>query len=659
MKNRGKDGIGVLGGYAAKQCPERTRKDFSPEYSSDLKVAPSAVLQDRLQSGIRFEAELVASLKQLHAGDPSVVFLESPADRSDWAAMKAWQDASMAAFNDPNVRFIVNPRLAPLPDLNLTGEPDFAVRSANGGWYPVDAKEHREMSSGAKPKMWKVSSLQHFSFEDAVEVEMGGTPQVNDSLQLAHYHAMLKGHGLAVPDGSPVYGGIIGTSLQIVWRDLNEVMYSNSRMGIRVSALASYESEMEHRRAILRQEVARQTFPEKAPLSRPEWKPECKDCPWRQVCADELEETDDITLLPGVTVAKATKLRKHGVNRTAELSKLDYRTAALSRAKMNPEQLRGFAEVAQPDVLNAPAESVLKNRGQTLIDNTKLLHRLGFKKVKDFLGIHKRTAAVCNDRIADLPDLIDQARVTRTGKVHLSRDTTFVGFNRAAIEVDVDFEDYEGYTYMFGMLVSQRSVDADGTRVTKSKYESFCSWDESEDGEAAAFAAFWERLTGLQQKAIASRHGFRAFHYTAHEVHAIKTLAERHAGKPGVPTLADVVSFMDSRYWVDMYPIIMRDMVWPTKDYTIKSIAKHCRHSWSGEGVNGALSLVWYKDAVSHADPTVQAERRSDLETYNRQDNEATLRVRDWLTELSTTQRRPGEKLPNVDSLDARYRGRP
>lgn len=652
-----KDGIGLLGGYAAKQCEEFVRKEFSNEYSDELKVDASPVMQAMFEAGNVFEQSIIEEIQTLIGDNPGVVILDGVEDRSDKDALKAWAATSMEAFKNPDVWFIVNPRLEPVPDLNLTGEPDAALRGDDGSWYPVDVKDHREMEGTSKATPYKVSTLSAPRLADAVEEDIVGKPQLVDSLQLSHYHRMFEAHGLTTLK-SDIWGAIIGRSRTLVWRQLDKPGYRNARLGATVSPLTYYDVEQEQRREIRRREKARRTLP-LAPLVKPEWKAECKDCPWRQVCRDELTEMDDISLLPGMTPSRSVKYRENGVETIADLAKLDYATAALTEEKIPVEALRTKARTFPKKQLKEPAESLLNKRGASLTRATALLHKHGFATVKDLQKLDEKTAQCASSGASGMGRTIDQARVHRTGKVHLSRDTEFVGFDRARLEVDIDFEDHAGYTYMFGMLVSGRTKAPNGDRKTRSEYRAFCSWDESEAGEAKAFADFWGELMRLHQYARDRRYGFRAYHYTQHEVHAIKQLATRHAGKPGVPSLADVTSFMESRYWVDLYPIVSKDMVWPTQDYTVKSIAKHVRHAWSGDGVNGALSIVWYQEALSHPDPDVRAKRQEELLVYNRQDNEATLKIREWITELSETQRRPGEKLPNVAELDRRFRLRP
>lgn len=652
-----KDGIGLLGGYAAKQCEEFVRKEFSHEYSPELKLDPSPVLAAMFESGNLFEESIIDEVRQLHAGDHGVVIMDGVEDREDKAALRQWAADSMKAFSDPDVWLIFNPRLEPVPALNLTGEPDAAIRDAEGNWCPVDVKDHKEMEGAAKATPYKVSTLATPRFEDATEEDLVGKPQLVDSLQLAHYHRMFEAHGLT-SKSEEMWGAIIGRSRQLVWRQLDKPSHRNPRLEATVSPLVYYDVEQEQRRAIRRREKARRTL-DLTPLSKPEWKPECKDCPWRQVCRDELTEMDDISLLPGMSPTRTVKYRSADVNTIANLAKLDYATAALTEEKIPVEALRKKAATFPKKQLGEPAESLLNKRGASLARATALLHKHGFCTVKDLLKIDEPTAKCASTGISGMGRAIDQARVHRIEKVHLARDAQFVGFDRARLEVDIDFEDHAGYTYMFGMLVSGRTKAPNGDRKIRSEYRAYCSWDESESGEAKAFADFWGELMRLHQYARDRRYGFRAYHYTQHEVHAIKQLAKRHEGRPGVPTLADVTAFMDSRYWVDLYPIVSKDMIWPTKDYTVKSIAKYVRHAWSGDGVDGALSIVWYREALEHPDPDVRKQRQEELLTYNRQDNEATLKIRDWITELSETQRRPGEKLPNVAELDSRFRLRP
>lgn len=655
---KSRDGIGVLGGYAAKQCTEFVRKEFSRDYDNDLKLDPSPVMERMLEDGHAFEADVIKDILDVIGDQDGVVHLQDPEDRDDKEAMTRWEDESHAAFENPDVWFIINPRLRPVPERNLTGEPDAAIRSKSGGWHPVDVKMHRELVGTAKATLYSISDYKAPRVEDAVVEEHVGKPDLRDSIQLAHYYRMFEAYGYQ--STGELWGAIIGRSGRLVWRKLDEGKYRNDRLdGTQQTPLEYYDAEMEHRREIRRREVARRTL-DLQPLAQPEWKSECGECPWRQVCHDELTETDDISLLPGVTPSKTKKLRKEGVNTVAQLAKLDYPTADLFTETIPADKLREEAETLPAHRMSEPAGDLLKKRGSSKDRAVELLNKYGFQTIGDLTRIHKKTAAIGALKVAGLGRMIDQSRVQRVGRVHLSREAQFVGFDRARLEVDIDFEDTSEHTYMFGMLVSGRKVDSNGDRKTRSEYRAFCAWENTEEAEAKAFADFWNELMRLRDYAAANRYGYRVYHYTQHEVHTIKKLAAKYHGvHADVPSEQDVEQFMNSRHWVDIYPIVLKDMIWPTSDYTVKSIAKYARHSWSGDGVDGALSLVWYEDVLNHPDEKVREQRKADLLTYNRQDNEATLKVRDWITNLSETQRRPGEKLPSVADLDKRFRMRP
>lgn len=654
-----KDNIGLLGGYAAKTCPEVTRKDFSKEYDSSLKLAPTPLMQSMFDAGNRFEEEIIDELRELFAGDAGVRILDGVEDRSDKAALQAWADESMGLFQDPDVWFILNPRLNPVPELNLTGEPDAAIRDADGNWLPVDIKDHGEMSGTAKPVDYLVSELASPRKEDASNVAMKGKPQLQDSMQLAHYHRMFQAHGLTSTDPvRPVWGAIIGRSRSLVWRQIDKDTTRNKRIGDTVTILEHYDIEQEFRRAVRRRERERRLDLTIEPLVGPEWSnSECGECPWREVCHAELSEIDDISLLPGMTLARTGAYREAGVNTTAEVAQLDYQTAALTQEKLPVASIREMAlKKSTPTELSLPAETLLKNRGAKLQRATALLHDNGFHTVADLQKLDATTAEVISGGSTTVAKSIDQARVQRDGRAFRARGVETIGFDRAGIEVDVDFEDHGGYTYMFGLLISERTPQDDGTCQSSSEYKAFCSWDESEEGEAKAFADFWNELMRLERLGTSQGVGFRSYYYTPHEVAAIKNLAKRHEGQPGVPTLNEVTTFMDSDSWVDLYPIVSKEAIWPTKNNTLKSIAPFCGHSWSGDGVNGALSIVWYQEAVRHEDLAVREDRQEKLLTYNHEDVVATKVIRDWLTEQSGTETSPGGKLLNVADLDEQYR---
>lgn len=634
-----------FGGYFAKQCREFVRKDHSPAYPEAWKLPVPPALQARFDAGKVFEAGLLEEFRDGFAEDPGVVILDGVEDRSDGAAMGAWVEASMAAFRDPAVWFIANPRLAPVPEYNLTGEPDFAVRLEDGAWYPMDAKDHSELTGSAKATPYMVSPLLDPRLEAAEEVPMTGRPRKENALQLAHYHFMLQAHGLGPEDPeAPARGAILGRSRSWVWYDLDAELWKYN--GASVSSLDLYLSERNDRVTVVQLERRRTNGEDVDPGVAPVKKGACAECEWRVVCDDEMRSMDDVSLLPGVAETISDALREGGVHTRRDLSLLDHRTARLRAAGIDVLALK-TAALNEP-IPEFPATDLYKGSARSK-KRVATLDREGVWTVQDVLDLSSATAALKGRAVTPLPRIIDQARVSTVGRVHRARGVEALSLPRAEVEIDIDFEDSGGYTYMFGALVTRRGDEA------SSKYHAFCSWDQSEEGEAQAFADFWSFL-------MKRRHAYSSvcyYHYTQHEVSAMKALAHRHAGFPGCPTVKEVVALTSSDVWVDMYHVANKELFWPTSSYTVKDLAKFCGHSWSGEGANGAMSLVWYDTAVSSEDEAAREQCRHDLLVYNQEDNEATLRVRNWLTaggyDWSDVSAPIGGHLPSVEVLDGRF----
>lgn len=630
-----------FGGYFAKQCREFVRKEYSPDYPEEWKDPVPAALQARFDAGKVFEAGLLDEFREALADDPGVVILDGVEDRSDAEAMAAWVEASMGAFRNPDVWFIANPRLAPLPEFNLTGEPDFAVRLADGSWCPLDAKDHSEVTGAASAKEYPVSPMMDPRFESAVMEEKTGRPRRENALQLAHYYYMFQAHGLAAED-VPARGAILGRSRSWVWYDLAEPLWKHH--GATVSSLELYVAERNDRTTVVQLERRRAAGEDVNPDSAPHKKGACSECEWRTVCADEMRSIDEVTLLPSVTESMLEGLAEGGVRTRRDLSLLDHRTASARSAGLDITALKKAA--ANEPIPSMPAADLYQGRSRTK-KRLGILDAHELWTVQDVLDLSDDVAAITGRAVTPLPRLIDQARVSTVGRVHRARGVETLSLPRAEVEIDIDFEDSDGCTYLFGALTTLNGDES------SSEYTAFCSWDQSEEGEGRAFVEFWEFLMG----ALESEKSTCFYHYTQHEVAAMKALAHRHRDIKGCPTVEQVKALVSSEVWVDMYHVASKELFWPTEAYTVKDLAKFCGHSWSGDGANGAMSLVWYDEAVSGG-PEAEGRKR-DLLTYNREDNEATLRVRSWLAGPDFDWSNPGAPigghLPGVEELDGRF----
>lgn len=523
----------------------------------------------------------------------------------------------------------------------LAGEPDVLVREQPVGspakrwtYLGVDIKEHNPMSGKTAAKSWEVSPLAQPFYHLAEEVDLEGTPQLKDSLQLAMYWLMLKHHGRA---GARI-GGIIGKDHTVVWRSLDDTLYFQGASAIELweTTYVDFRQTQRHAEDWMAGKV------DGEPSHPPVWKSECSECPWREVCWEELEDAGDISLLPDITPIRGRVHRDLGNTTITQLAKLHSLTAQLIDAGVDVTKvLAKAAALDEPTPITAVATP----------KQAETLARFGITTTEQLGSLDAATARYSGTKVYKLAQSIDQARVHKVQRVHRARGVSHVEIPRAAVELDIDIEDDSGgICYLIGV---RETIRARGE--VKSRFVPFVAWGNTPNDEAQVFAEFWTYLRGMQEKAKTGRIGsFRAYYYTEHETRYFKHLAKSHAGKPGVPSIEEVEEFLASEAWVDMHPIIGRQLVWPVKDRTLKSLAKYVKFFWRDETPGGANSVAWYREAVTTEDPVLAESLKARILEYNEDDVAATWHLREWVSRFGES-RRPGTKLPEVSELDRRY----
>ncbi|MGW0178572.1 TM0106 family RecB-like putative nuclease [Nocardia sp. NPDC003345] len=194
-----------------------------------------------------------------------------------------------------------------------------------------------------------------------------------------------------------------------------------------------------------------------------------------------------------------------------------------------------------------------------------------------------------------------------------------VWVRRADVEVDVDLESYqEDGAYLWGTLL-------DGV------YRPFVTWDPlpTED-EGRSFAEFWVWLMSIRAGAEAAGKTFAAYCYSrSAEDKWLYESARRFAGRPGVPTEAEVTGFVDSIQWVDMFQAVTDQFICPSGK-GLKKIAPVAGFAWRDPEASGEASMSWYRRAVGY-DDTPDLTQRTRLLEYNEDDVRATAVLREWM----------------------------
>lgn len=630
--------VGRLGGYAAKICFVQQAKDNMPiTYPPHLKEPHSEFTLDIMENGNVFEDLVGRLLAQVSARLEQVRIIEEvrgPNGERTVEAKTAKEADTFAAVMDPTVKVIFNARIAShfekllaehrgedVPELDSTrvSEPDMLVKVEIGGvelLAPVDIKDHGTTEGDTvSTKSFGLSTLSDPTDIQHDGIELSGSLRKGDWMQLAHYRRHLEAIGLVDVD-APNWGAVIGRELVLVWAQLDiKRWFKLDEFGVRrkKSAMDLYDTGFATARDVIANARARDVNSTIPALVEPEWKGDCAACQWRTVCRQELVEFGEgghVTLLPGITPTGGGAAQS-----AAELAKVDVEDVK-SLARLDPTQ-----PVAG---LNNPAKAVYQAR----------THLAG--KVFRAPGI----------------DMVDMPRAA----IEIDFDLENSG-NRWKIDTDpvtgeVTYELEDQLLYMFSIRATGRRKLAEGRYRERLEEITYDDYTNTPEGELKVFTQTWAYFQKMLTKARANHYSIRFYHYTAHERTWLRNLAVKHAGKPGVPTLAEVVEFLDSGYVVDMYPILAKQLVWPTKSHSIKDLAKHIGYTWNVTGqIGGDQSIAWHKAACSDPDLKARAASVDKLRRYGQSDVEAQTVLRSWVTQLD--QDRPGGTLASVTSLKA------
>ncbi|WP_028851640.1 TM0106 family RecB-like putative nuclease [Thermocrispum municipale] len=205
---------------------------------------------------------------------------------------------------------------------------------------------------------------------------------------------------------------------------------------------------------------------------------------------------------------------------------------------------------------------------------------------------------------------------------------------RGDVEVDVDMESYVDHgAYLWGTLLSGADIGLPQT------YRAFGTWEPlpTED-EARSFAEFWAWFTDVRSRAAARGLTFRAYCYNAWaENRWLLGSAERFAGMPGIPSVAEVQEFIDSDEWVDMFVCVV-DSFLCAHGKGLKVIARVAGYEWHDPDAGGEASMRWYREAVGLGEGEADPAQRARLLRYNEDDVRATFVLREWMTSTANTE---------------------
>jgi predicted RecB family nuclease len=200
---------------------------------------------------------------------------------------------------------------------------------------------------------------------------------------------------------------------------------------------------------------------------------------------------------------------------------------------------------------------------------------------------------------------------------------------RGDVEVDVDMESFgESGAYLWGCQLSGADIGLEPG------YRAFATWDPlPTTDEARSFAEFWAWFTEVRERTAAAGLTFRAYCYNAlAENRWLFGSVSRFAEYEGIPSRAEVQSFVDSDEWVDLFRSVS-DQFLCSQGKGLKVIAPAAGFGWRDPEAGGEASMGWYRDAVGMDGELPDDTQRERLLRYNEDDVLATQALRRWMTD--------------------------
>lgn len=182
----------------------------------------------------------------------------------------------------------------------------------------------------------------------------------------------------------------------------------------------------------------------------------------------------------------------------------------------------------------------------------------------------------------------------------------------AEIFFDIEVDPMRDICYLHGFIERH---DGDNT---SERYIACFADSPTPAAEEAVFAGAWEYLRRTGPAAV--------YYYSKYERTIWRKLREKY---PRVCTQNELEEFFKNA--TDLYYDVVRPHTeWPTRDFSIKTLAKYLGFAWRDTHPSGAASIEWYHRWVESSDPAIKQR----ILDYNEDDCRATRVLLDGIRKL-------------------------
>lgn len=202
---------------------------------------------------------------------------------------------------------------------------------------------------------------------------------------------------------------------------------------------------------------------------------------------------------------------------------------------------------------------------------------------------------------------------TKDGRAYLRQPVTFP-VQAKELFFDIEVDPMRDVCYLHGFV--ERNNGNDDTE----KFIAFFAHEPTPDGEKRAFAAAWNYMTASAPCAI--------YYYSKYERTIYRKLRSKY---PDVCSEEAVEALFDPSHAIDLYnDVVLKSTEWPTRDFSIKSLAKYLGFRWRDTHPSGAASIEWFHRWVESGDGAIKQR----ILDYNEDDCRATRVLLDGIKSL-------------------------
>ncbi len=179
---------------------------------------------------------------------------------------------------------------------------------------------------------------------------------------------------------------------------------------------------------------------------------------------------------------------------------------------------------------------------------------------------------------------------------------------------DIEVDPMRDLCYLHGF------VERHGGNSSTERYIAFFAEAVSSEEEERVFVEAWRYIADSQPCVV--------YYYSKYERTIWRQL---HAKYPSVCSADDIEALFDPSQSVDLYfDVVKKATEWPTRDHSIKTLAKFLGFNWRDTHPSGAASIEWFDRWIRSGDTTI----RQRILDYNEDDCVATRVVLDGIRSL-------------------------